>query len=82
MKRLLAVLTAVAMLAGGGATPSGMAEAAESSYCWLYCEAVRDVCWVTFRDDRDICDAYFQGCVDGCQYPGGPTSGGGGGAAF
>jgi hypothetical protein len=78
MKRLVAVLTAMAMLAGGGATPSGIAEAAEAQCCWLYCEAVRDTCWFTSRDDRDLCDAFYQGCIDGCQYPGGPTSGGGG----
>jgi hypothetical protein len=80
MKRLIAALTALAMLAGGGATPSGMAEAAEAaeSCCWIYCESIRDGCWFTFREDREYCDAWYQGCIDGCQYPGGPTSGGGG----
>ncbi len=82
MKRLLAVLTALAMLAGGGATPSGVAEAAEASCCWLYCETIRDTCWLTMRDDRELCEAYYEGCIDGCQYPGGPTSGGGGGGSF
>lgn len=82
MKRLLAVLTALAMLAGGGATPSGMAEAAVASCCWLYCDAVRDTCWIVFRDDRDLCEAHYEGCLDGCQYPGGPTSGNGGGGSF
>lgn len=82
MKRLIAVLTAFVMLAGGGATPSGVAEAAEASCCWLYCEGVRDTCWFIFKEDRDMCDAYYQGCIDGCQYPGASASGNGGGGSF
>lgn len=70
MKRLVAALAALAMLAGGGATPAGVAEAAEASCCWLYCEAYRDFCFWTLREDREYCDAWFQGCIDGCQYPG------------
>ena len=79
MKRLIAVIAALAILTGGGAAPSGIAEAAEASEscCWIYCEAYRDTCWFTFREDREYCDAWYQGCMDGCKYPGGPTSGGG-----
>lgn len=79
MKRLIAALAALAMLSGGGAEP---AAAAKADCCWMYCEAYRDTCFWTFREDRDYCDAWYQGCMDGCQYPGGPTQGGGGGGAF
>ncbi|MFW6088764.1 MAG: hypothetical protein ACODAB_03355 [Gemmatimonadota bacterium] len=79
MHRLIAVLAALAMLAGSGAAPSGMADAAKAEAgCWLFCESYRDVCWFTFTDEREYCDAWYQGCRDGCEYPGGPTSGGGG----
>lgn len=83
MKRLIAVLAALAMLAGSGAAPSGTAEAAESC-CWIYCEAYRDSCWFLFPNDREYCEAWFEGCMDGCQYPGssGGGGGGGGGGAF
>ena len=85
MKRLIAALAALAMLSGEGLAPTP-AVAAENC-CWLYCETYRDACFWTLRDDREYCEAWYEGCIDGCQYPGGPTSegggfGGGGGGTF
>lgn len=83
MRRLTAALAALAMLAGSGATPAGIAEAAKAGAgCWLFCESYRDVCWFTFTEEREYCSAWYEGCMDGCQYPGGSTSGSGGGGAF
>lgn len=78
MKRLIAAFAALAMLSGGGAPAVGVATAEAAQCCWLYCEAYRDTCVFTFREDREYCNAWYEGCIDGCQYPGGPTSGGGG----
>lgn len=82
MKRLIIALAALAMLGGDGASPDATADAAEAECCWAYCEAYRDVCKILFRADREYCDAWYQGCLDGCKYPGGSTSDGGGGGAY
>lgn len=80
MKRLIAVLAALAITLGGRGGPSS-AEAAEAataaatSCCWLYCETYRDLCFWTMRDDREYCDAWYAGCIDGCQYGRSPESG-------
>jgi hypothetical protein len=79
MKRLIAVLAAFAIALGarGGPPLAEAAEAATSatSCCWLYCETYRDLCFWTMRDDREYCDAWYQGCIDGCQYGRSPESG-------
>jgi len=81
MRRLIAALAALAMLAVSGPAPSGIAEAAEAQAgCWLFCESYREVCWFAFPEEREYCDAWYQGCRDGCEYPG--ISGGGGGGAY
>lgn len=86
MKRLVTALAALAVLLGSPGDGVPTAEAAEANCCWLYCETYRDTCFWTMRDDREYCEAFYQGCIDGCQYPGGPTQGGGfgggGGGAF
>jgi hypothetical protein len=79
MKRLIAVLAAFAITLGGrgGPSPAEAAEAAAAttSCCWLYCETYRDLCFWTMRDDREYCDAWYAGCIDGCQYGRSPESG-------
>jgi len=79
MKRLITVLAAVVVTLGGnGGTPVAEASAATvttASCCWLYCESYRDLCFWTMRDDREYCDAWYQGCIDGCQYGKSPESG-------
>lgn len=78
MKRLIAALAALGLLFAGDAAPPP-AEAAEAatatSCCWLYCEMYRDLCFWTMRDDREYCDAWYVGCIDGCQYGKSPESG-------
>lgn len=77
MKRLFGALAALSLLIGGSPAPPAAEAAEAAACCWLYCESYRDFCYFTLREDRDLCDAYYQGCIDGCNYPGGPTSGGG-----
>lgn len=74
MKRLIAALATLVVLAGGRAEPT---PAAEADCCWLYCETYRDLCKFTNREEPELCDAFYEGCIDGCKYPGGPTSGAG-----
>lgn len=78
MKRLITMVTALAVLLAGGpgleVEDAAAARAAEAECCWLYCEAYRGICQYTFDEDNEFCDAWYRGCIDGCQYPGGPTS--------
>ena len=75
MRRLIAGLTALFVVLGGNpVTPVAQADA-QTSCCWLYCESFRDLCSWTASDDRDYCDAWYEGCIDGCQYPSSSESG-------
>lgn len=80
MKRLMSVLAALVVVLGADGTrrrvvAAESAAAATTSCCWLYCEMYRDTCFWTMRDDREYCDAWYQGCIDGCQYGKSPESG-------
>ncbi|MFQ5529457.1 MAG: hypothetical protein ACE5FP_03835 [Gemmatimonadota bacterium] len=69
MKRRMAL--AASLLALAGSTPTATAEAAEAgeaSCCWLYCESYRMICEGSFGEDEEYCEAFYEGCIDGCQY--------------
>lgn len=66
MKRFVIALAALVIVAGAP-VPAPVA-AAEASCCWLYCESYRDLCVHLSRLDGEYCDAWYQGCIDGCQY--------------
>lgn len=61
---------AVAVLLGSGTPPRAVA--AEAECCWLYCETYRDMCQFLSDLDPQYCDAWYQGCIDGCQFSKGP----------
>lgn len=72
MKRLTVLAASLFILAAGA--PTGTARAAQAdgaSCCWLYCESYRMICEQTLREDREYCEAFYEGCIDGCQYPNG-----------
>lgn len=73
MKRLMTLVAALVVLLGGGPDLSVSKAEARTQCCWLYCEAYRDVCKLTFDEDAGHCNAFYDGCIDGCRYPG-PTS--------
>jgi hypothetical protein len=78
MKRLSTMVAALGVLLGGGpdlqVAEAEAAKAAGADCCWLYCESYRGICQYAFNEDNEYCDAFYQGCVDGCRYPDGPTS--------
>ncbi len=72
MKRLTVLAASLLALAGGAPTGTALAAVAKhSSCCWLYCEAYRTICQASFGEDENYCDAFYEGCIDGCQYPSG-----------
>ena len=78
MKRLMIIAAATSVLAASdnlkAAVAAEVAETTDAECCWLYCEAYRDLCEYAFEEDKDHCDAFYEGCIDGCRYPNGPTS--------
>ena len=72
MKRLMVLAASMFVLAGGAPTGTAQAAVAEhASCCWLYCESYRTMCQASFGEDERYCEAFYQGCIDGCQYPNG-----------
>ena len=67
MKRLTVLVASLFLLAGGAPTRTVLA--AQASCCWLYCESYRTICQISFGEDEEYCDAFYEGCIDGCQYP-------------
>jgi hypothetical protein len=68
------VALAVSLLILAGSAPGGTVQAAETedaSCCWLYCESYRMICEGSFGEDEEYCEAFYEGCIDGCQYSGG-----------
>lgn len=78
MRKLVITAAACVVAAASGgperALAAEAAEAADAECCWLYCETYRDLCEYAFEEDADHCDAFYEGCIDGCRYPDGPTS--------
>ncbi|TFG63294.1 MAG: hypothetical protein E4H28_06595 [Gemmatimonadales bacterium] len=69
MKRLTVLAASLLVLAAG--VPAGTARAAKAesnSCCWLYCESYRMICERSFGEDGEYCKAFYEGCIDGCQY--------------
>lgn len=72
MKKLMISFGCLVVLFG--AMPTDLARAAaaeEASCCWLYCESYRMICEGSFGEDGEYCQAFYEGCIDGCQYRGG-----------
>lgn len=71
MKRLTVLVASLLALAAGAPSETARAaEAASESCCWLYCESYRMVCERSFGEDGEYCQAFYEGCIDGCQYSG------------
>lgn len=72
MKKLMMSFGCLMLLFG--AVPTDLARAAateDESCCWLYCESYRMICEGSFGEDEEYCQAFYEGCIDGCQYAGG-----------
>ena len=72
MKKLTMSFGCLVVLLGAVPTDLARASAAEEeSCCWLYCESYRMICEGSFGEDEEYCQAFYEGCIDGCQYRGG-----------
>jgi len=71
MKRLITLTVGMLVLLGAIPTDLARAAATEESCCWLYCESYRMICEGSFGEDEEYCQAFYEGCIDGCQYEGG-----------
>lgn len=72
MKKLMTLMAGLFLLSGAASTDFARAAiAAEESCCWLYCESYRMICEGSFGEDEEYCQAFYEGCIDGCQYGGG-----------
>lgn len=72
MKRRTVLAISLLMVAAGEPTAAVHAAQVEGdSCCWLFCESYRMICEGTFGEDEEYCEAFYEGCIDGCQYPAG-----------
>ena len=72
MKKLMMLTAGLLLTSGGLLTDLARAAVAEDeSCCWLYCESYRMICEGSFGEDEEYCQAFYEGCIDGCQYQGG-----------
>jgi hypothetical protein len=69
MKRLTILVASLFVLAPGGPTGTVQAKEADDSYrCWLFCESYRMMCEQALTNNPEYCEAFYEGCIDGCQY--------------
>ena len=72
MKKLMMLVASLFLVSGAVQADAVRAAAAEDeSCCWLYCESYRMICEGSFGEDEEYCQAFYEGCIDGCQYEGG-----------